>query len=249
MPHPTVCPQCNYQRQEKDQHVHAGLCPACGIAYEKWQEATDNSEEHIVEDSLSITRSKTARFLQFFTYIPEHTDPTTFWGRAFLWCCFALWGGSFIVGGVDWESVGGSFLHSINLPFHEFGHVLFSPLGRFMMILGGSLFQILMPLIAMLSFSWQMKDNFAAAIMLWWSGQNMIDVAPYIADAKYRSIPLIRGLGEESHDWGNLLRMLDMVDSASSIANASFFIGTCTIVFALYWAALLLYRQKQTLLD
>ena len=34
-----------------------------------------------------------------------------------------------------------------------------------------------------------------------------IDVSPYIADAPYRVLPLVGGLGEESHDWGNLLTM------------------------------------------
>ena len=39
-----------------------------------------------------------------------------------------------------------------NLVFHEAGHVIFSPLGRFMTVLGGSLFQILVPLLCMVAF-------------------------------------------------------------------------------------------------
>jgi hypothetical protein len=39
------------------------------------------------------------------------------------------------------------FLHGINLIFHEAGHILFMPFGRFMKILGGSLNQILIPAI------------------------------------------------------------------------------------------------------
>jgi hypothetical protein len=31
----------------------------------------------------------------------------------------------------------------INLPFHEAGHILFSPFGDFLMTLGGSLTQVL----------------------------------------------------------------------------------------------------------
>ncbi len=43
------------------------------------------------------------------------------------------------------NAAGMSFLHLINLPFHEAGHILFIPLGRFMTVLGGSLFQVIVP--------------------------------------------------------------------------------------------------------
>lgn len=247
----TTCPKCGYKRSPEDSHIHEGLCPACGIAYKKWQsnQSQDNEDEATEATHFTVQPSRTLSYKlwQIFTYVPEQTDVLSFWGRVCLLVLFALWGAYFIFSGVDWEAIGGSFLHSINLPFHEFGHVLFSPFGRFMAVLGGSLFQVMMPLIALLSFSLQMKDNFAAAIMLWWAGQNMIDVSPYIADAKYRSIPLIRGLGEDYHDWGNLLSMLDMVDSAHTIANSVFICGAITIIFALFWAGWILNKQKANL--
>lgn len=64
---------------------------------------------------------------------------------------FFIWGISFIAGGIDWSLIGGAFMHNINLPFHEFGHVLFMPFGRFMAILGVSLFKVTMPLFLMLA--------------------------------------------------------------------------------------------------
>ena len=39
----------------------------------------------------------------------------------------------------------GSFLDLVDLPIHETGHLLFRPFGEFMMIAGGSLFQVLFP--------------------------------------------------------------------------------------------------------
>jgi hypothetical protein len=39
-----------------------------------------------------------------------------------------------------------SFLHLPNLVFHEAGHLLMLPFGQFMSVLGGSLFQLLVPL-------------------------------------------------------------------------------------------------------
>ena len=40
-----------------------------------------------------------------------------------------------------------SFLHLINLLFHEAGHIIFSPFGQFMTMLGGSLMQVLVPIV------------------------------------------------------------------------------------------------------
>jgi hypothetical protein len=228
-----------------------GTCPRCGIAYLKWRadEVADDLGKkpkgmvysEVASDSL------TAQIWEHISFVKEPVDSLDFSWRCALYVAFMLWGVTFIVHGVDWEFIGGSFLHNINLPFHEFGHVLFSPFGEFMMILGGSLFQILMPLIAMVCFIVQMRDNFAASIMLWWTGQNFIDVAPYIADAQDRALPLILGMSEDYHDWGNLLTMLNALDSAKTIANCSFILGTLIMILSGFWGAVLLkkfYRQR-----
>ena len=56
-----------------------------------------------------------------------------------------------------------SFLHLPDLVFHEAGHIIFSPLGRFMTVLGGSLLQFLIPVIAAIAFVRQ-DEPFGAAI-------------------------------------------------------------------------------------
>ena len=66
--------------------------------------------------------------------------------------------------GVSAERVNGSFLHLPNLVFHEAGHILFLPLGRFMTVLGGSLTQVLVPLVCAGAFLWQTRDAFGAAV-------------------------------------------------------------------------------------
>jgi len=157
---------------------------------------------------------------------------------------FFVWGWWFIFTGGDWVKIGSSFMHNINLAFHEFGHVLFSPLGRFMGILGGSLFQLMMPLIVMIAFIRQ-GDNFEAAIMLWWLGQSFIDLSPYISDAEYRGIPLIMGMGEDAHDWGNLLSMTGTVENAYAYGKFSFSLGVVAILVSFVWAGYILYLQKQ----
>jgi hypothetical protein len=246
-----VCPKCQYQRQASDVSVHVGICPQCGIAYAKYRAPDSDGSSHAkqnqsettytVEPDLSVWQ----RFMSIITYIPEQTALEIFWGKLALFAVFVLWGGSFIIGGVDWESIGGSFMHNINLPFHEFGHVLFGLFGRFMGILGGSLFQVLFPLVFVVAFSVYKRDNFAASICLWWCGQSFIDISPYIADAKYRAIPLILGLGEEAHDWGNLLTMTNSLDRAIAIANTSFVLGCGIMLLSFGWGGWILWRQYQ----
>jgi len=246
-----VCPKCGYRRGRTDAHVHPGICPSCGIAYLKYLErATDTP---FAEDSVGRRRPRRSpraealwpRLIDTVTAVPERVDATSFWGRIGLYALFFVWGWSFILGGIDWESIGGSFLHNANLPFHEFGHVLFAPFGRFLAILGGSLFQVLMPLGLMLAFIIARRDNFAASVMLWWSGQNFIDVSPYIADARYREIPLIRGIDESHHDWGNLLTMTDALGQAESLARLAFGCGVALMLLSFLWGAWLLVRQRR----
>src|SRR5690606_34248133 len=115
-------------------------------------------------------------------FMPSDGHVAAFWAHVVVYLLALIWGFAFIAHGVDWLWIGGSFLHSVNLPFHEYGHLMFSPFGTFWMFLGGSLFQILLPLFPLAYFMVWQRDNFAAAMMLWWCGQNFIDVAPYIAD-------------------------------------------------------------------
>jgi len=102
-----------------------------------------------------------------------------------------------------------------------------------------------MPLGLMLVFSYQQRDNFAASLMLWWCGQNFIDVAPYIDDAQYRLLPLVGGGGEESHDWGNLLTMMNALESTHQLARSSFVLGVVIMLLALFWGGAVLRQQKR----
>lgn len=254
----TKCPKCQHVRMPHETNVHPDICPACGIAYAKWQarhgkpdasvsdsargDATHDAADD--EDGVEQPAQGWAGFLwDSFTEVPMRVEPTVWWGRVMVWCMLLAWAIYFAVNGIDWEIIGGSFLHNIDLAFHEFGHVFFAPFGQFMMILGGSLFQLLLPLALLFAFTFYQRENFGAAVMLWWCGQSFVDLAPYIRDAEYRSLPLVGGAGEESHDWGNLLTMLDAVDSAVALGNTSFVIGCALMAAGLLWGAYILWLQ------
>jgi hypothetical protein len=89
--------------------------------------------------------------------VEPEVNPISFYGRAALYVLFVIWGLQFIsmdydtvVGG--YPAISGSFMHSVNLVFHEAGHVIFTPFGRFITILGGTLGQWLIPFIVLCAF-------------------------------------------------------------------------------------------------
>src|SRR5690606_29959370 len=131
------------------------------------------------------------RLLHYTCFMPSDRHESAFWGHLLLYVLFVVWGWYFILHGIDAVTLGSSFLHRASLPFHEYGHLMFSPFGEFWMYLGGSLFQVLLPWAPLLYFMVWQRDNFAASLMLWWSGQNLLDVSPYIADAPLRALPLL----------------------------------------------------------
>jgi len=238
----TTCPKCQYTRTAIDSNIHPDVCPSCGIVYGKWV-----AKQNQLEEDSQFEPETRQTFFQWLTEAPEQVDSIAFWARAICAGLFAIWTIYFISHGISWEILGGSFMHGINLMFHEFGHLFFSAFGRFMHILGGSLFQVLWPWVFLIAFLFKYRDTFAASLMLWWSGQNFVDLSPYIADAYYRGLPLVGGGGEDSHDWGNLLTMTGMLESYMSIARLSFFIGSVMMIAAMVWSALVLRQQWQIL--
>ncbi len=248
-----ICPKCNYHRQAHDTQQHPDICPRCGIVYSKFiarqLEQNAPEENEVVDDAPETHPPLHQQLIAAFLQVPEKISKEVFYARLGLLIALSVWGFYFISAGVDWEKIGSSFMHNINLPFHEFGHILFVPLGEFMMILGGSLFQVLLPLILTLVFVFKQKDTFAGSITLWWCGQSFIDVSPYIADAEYRALPLVGGGGEESHDWGNLLTMLNALEHTQAVANTSFALGTVIIIVAILWGGWILKSQKKNLVS
>jgi len=126
------------------------------------------------------------------------------------------------------------FMHLINTPIHEAGHVFFRFLGEFMGVAGGSLFQIIVPVVFFGYFVYH-KKLFSASIVLFWVGENFLDVYVYANDAVVMQLPLLSGLtGSEGgfHDWNYLLTETNLLSSTQLIAKMIRFSGTILIVAA-----------------
>ena len=143
-------------------------------------------------------------------------------------------------------AIGDSFLHLVNLPFHEAGHLVFAPLGRFMSVLGGSLMQLLIPAVCAGTLLLQTRDPFGAACCLWWFGENLLDLAPYVADARALQLVLLggrTGAEVEGHDWEFLLESMGWLHLDRTLGLTGHRIGVLVMVAAIVWAGLVLLAQ------
>jgi hypothetical protein len=192
------------------------------------------------------SESDTTTFKDFFFSVGEKINPFVFAGRVFVFLITIIWGFKYITHSVNSNYAGESFLHNVSLPFHEAGHIILSPFGDFMGVLGGSLFQILIPAICMGAFLKQ-SDVFGASISLWWIGQNFIDCAPYINDARAQVLVLLGGVtGQDApgyHDWNNILGTLGLLKLDHVIANISHWFGILLMLISFLWGGLLLRLQ------
>jgi type IV secretory pathway VirB3-like protein len=154
--------------------------------------------------------------------------------RSLLWIWLVIYSIQFFTPGIN-PVVMNAWIHGPNLIFHEAGHIIFMPFGEFMMILGGSLMQCLVPAVLVWVFVLNERDPYAASLTLWWLGQNLTDVALYISDASARSLPLIGGMSEDAHDWGNILTMLDLLQYDHLFGTLMHILGVITMLIALLW--------------
>lgn len=102
------------------------------------------------------------------------------------------------------------FIQNVNLIFHEAGHIIFMFFGDFMSILGGSLLEILIPLIVTLHFFFT-KQFFSAAFSSWWLSTAFLSVSIYASDAEERFLPLLGG-DSVLHDWFYILSQLNLLE-------------------------------------
>jgi hypothetical protein len=159
-------------------------------------------------------------------------------GRAIVYLVLLIWGSRIMASSIQSNYVGESFMHLINLPFHEAGHVFFSPLGRFMQVLGGTLGQWLVPFIVLCAFVIK-RNPFGAVVGLWWTGESFMDIAPYMDDARAGQLMLLGGVTgsevEDYHDWEVLLTRLGWLRHDHLIARVSFGFGMTLMVLSFIW--------------
>jgi hypothetical protein len=117
-----------------------------------------------------------------------------------------------------------------------------------MMSLGGSLTQVLVPVVCAVAFV-RKPDLFGAAVAVWWTGQNFVDLGPYIADARALQIPLLggaTGAEVEGHDWEAILQALGWLHRDRQLGMLAHVIGSVTMVAGVIAGAWITWTYRDT---
>lgn len=108
-------------------------------------------------------------------------------------------------------------LDHANLAFHEAGHAIFGIFGFVIGVLGGTLGQLVFPIVVAVTY-WRKRAIASVALGLLWLFQNFLNIARYVADARDQALPLA-GNGDRLHDWNTLLDYWNALPMDKSIAR------------------------------
>ncbi len=242
-----ACPKCSLANP-----VNHAICAGCQLVFAKWlshQERLQTGEPATIDAEESATHS-------IWLAHPGSVKPVEFAGRTaallflFGWTIwFIATDHTVLIRGLP--EINYSIMHTINLVFHEAGHMIFMPFGRFMMVAGGSLMQLIVPAVVLWAFVFRNANPFGGAVAAWWFGQSMMDLAPYVFDARAQAMLLLGGgTGRDrpgSHDWNNLLRDMGLLDNYRGVAWFVDFLAAAIMIAALLWGGRILLLQYQKL--
>ncbi len=123
-------------------------------------------------------------------------------------------------------------LDSANLAFHEAGHPLFGLLlGERILVYGGTMGQLVFPVVATVSFWWR-RETISFSLCLAWLFENFWNIARYMADAREQALPLVGG-GE--HDWTEIFSRWHVLHRDTGIAGFVSMVAWIGIVACWAW--------------
>jgi hypothetical protein len=235
-----ICPRCG-----RDQEDGPEECRHCGVVFSRFRPRPGRPETAPEPAPSPVALARAWLKERMFEVPPAGNRPVVVLRGLFL-ALLAVGSISILTTPMRGPALVNSLLHLIDLPFHEAGHLVVSPLGEFLHILGGTLGQLLVPCLVAGAFLRQ-GDPFGAAVGGWWLGQNFIDCSPYIADARVRQLLLTSGetgqMDWEGHDWFQLLRRTGLLEHDILIAQLAWTLGAALMLAALAWAGYVLWRQ------
>ncbi len=174
----------------------------------------------------------------------DNNQPLNTWGNIVLLlvCLYWFWAVALvphIASDPPWV-----FLDFANLIFHEAGHFIFIFFGDFLHVLGGSLMQLLVPIIVLVAFLRE-QQSFSAAFALFWLGESMSNLSYYIADARAQALPLLGG-DSSGHDWTWLLIRTNLLSQDTTIGAAVHLLAILAMVAGILWMIRCIYTNLTT---
>ncbi len=131
------------------------------------------------------------------------------------------------------DKTGFLFLDYVNLLIHEAGHFFFSWFGYTITILGGTLGELIVPLLCAAYFFWH-REIAGFAFACFWFFENFPYIGTYMADARDQALPLV-GSGE--HDWGILFGQWGLLEQDRRIGGLFGAVGWVGMVATVAWLA------------
>ena len=136
---------------------------------------------------------------------------------------------------------GSLFLDFVNLIIHEGGHFFFSWFGNTIMILGGTLGELLVPLLCAIYFFWQ-REATAFAFCSFWFFENFPYIGTYMADARTAALPLV---GSGDSDWEILFSQWGLLAQDQKIGGIMRTLGWLGMLSTMAWLAWRMYRSRE----
>jgi hypothetical protein len=132
-------------------------------------------------------------------------------------------------------------LDSANLAIHEAGHPIVGLLSSRLAVYGGTIFQLLFPLLVAADF-WRRGELVASAVGVVWLGESLLNVARYMADARAHVLPLTR---PEGHDWTEIFSRWGVLQSDTLIADLTGLLGGTLMMAATAWVVWAWWRDSE----
>jgi len=129
----------------------------------------------------------------------------------------------------------GSIFSGIIFGSHEFGHLFFAPFGQLLMVAGGSLMQLLMPIGAG-ALLLARRDWYGTAVAGCWLSFSLSNLAVYIGDAVAQDLPLVSFSPDGGeHDWYYLLNRFNLLSYDLHIAMLTRRLAFAVLAASFIW--------------
>lgn len=148
----------------------------------------------------------------------------------------AVWALTAAAGYVLWQHLGTAdrwvfLLDHANLAIHEAGHPIVGIFSNRLAVYGGTIFQLLFPILFIHHF-WRQRQSLGFAASCLWLGASLLNVARYMKDARAQQLPLVGG---GDHDWTEVFSRWNVLTSDVRIGGFFSLLGACICLAAITW--------------